>query len=267
MLKSDVHGKKYFLRLFHSFSYIVYLFFYLCESLFTLIWHWLPPLCPLQCVLRSASWLVPTRGSVATASAWGAAPNPTMIWPARRASITNTRIAAYRTVPMAHSCLRAGVASPWRSAPKCIWPTTIYLSSTTENVWMTVLLDSPAVTLIGKDAHLRHVPLYVQFHVKWRVVSCFKTRMDHSCCMAFKGNNSCLLLCNWISHRSMTLWNFPWSDVYLYIFRHWSSLYPACTSALCIPLDKSSLTWTLPDLSSSHGSFPKVVHDEGSQSV
>lgn len=100
-------------------------------------------------------------GSVATVSAWGAAPSPTTTWPARRASTTNTRVAACRTVLKAPSCLRAGAASPRGSALKCTSPTTIPLSSTTENVWMTVPLASLAVKLIGKDPHLRLVSYYV----------------------------------------------------------------------------------------------------------
>lgn len=112
-------------------------------------------LCPPQSVRSNASWLVRTRGTAATASAWGAAPNPTTTWPAQPASTTATRAAACPTVPREPSGSRAGAASPWTSVHRCTCPATLASSCMTGNACLSVPPVSRATRLIGKHPTVR----------------------------------------------------------------------------------------------------------------
>ncbi|KAI3371371.1 hypothetical protein L3Q82_023960 [Scortum barcoo] len=105
----------------------------------------------LQYAQNTAGLPAQTRGSVATASAWAAALNPTTTWPAPPASTTDTKATVCQTVPRAHTSSRAGAASPWTCALKCTCLVTLTLSSTGENVCPTAPLASHATRLIGKD--------------------------------------------------------------------------------------------------------------------
>ena len=104
-----------------------------------------------QFVLNVARWPVQTRVSVATASAWAAARNPTTTWRAPPASTTTTRAAACRTAPRAPTSSRAGAASPWTCALKSTYLATLSLSSTGENACLNAPPASHATRQISKD--------------------------------------------------------------------------------------------------------------------
>lgn len=108
------------------------------------------PLSP-QYVLNVAGSPVQTRASVATASAWAAALNPTMTWRAPPASTTTTRAAACRTARRAPTSSRAGAASPWTCALKCTYLAKLSLSSTGENACSNAPPASHATRRISKD--------------------------------------------------------------------------------------------------------------------
>lgn len=109
-----------------------------------------PSLSP-QYVLNVAHSPVQTRASVATASAWAAALNPTTTWRAPPASTTTMRAAACRTAPRAPTSSRAGAASPWTCALKCTYLATLSLSSTGENACPNAPPASHATRRISKD--------------------------------------------------------------------------------------------------------------------
>lgn len=107
-------------------------------------------LCLSQFARRTVGSPVQTRGSVATASAWVAAPNRTTTWPAPLASITTTRVGVSRTVPPGLTSLTAGAASLWTCALKSTCPVRFTLSATMESACRNVRLASHVTRLISK---------------------------------------------------------------------------------------------------------------------